>query len=119
MPPKKGVSYAEFAQMTISFPHVKEATAYGTPIFNVKKKMMVRVLEDGETIVIKIEPTLRSSLLDAGEKAFYITDHYAGHPLLLVRLGEVEKADLQYLLEQAWRFVATTRMVAEFEKSSA
>lgn len=116
MPLKKGVSYAQFVEMTLSFPQVIEAVAYGTPIFNVKKKMMTRVLEDGETIVVKIDPVLRSSLIEAGTEAFYITDHYAGHPLMLVRLREVEQEDLQYLLEQSWRFVATTRMIADFEK---
>ena len=101
----------------MSFPEVTEAVAYGSPIFKIKSKMVARLSEEhAETIVIKTDLPLRSSLLDGAPDAFFITPHYAAHPLMLVKLAKVESEDLAYLIEQAWRMVASKRAISNFDK---
>ena len=113
----KGVSYETFRAYALALPAVEEGTSYGTPGFKVKGKLMARLKEDGETVVVKIDLPLRSSLIEGASDAFYITDHYAAHPWMLIRLAQVQPDDLLYLLEHAWRLTAPKRLVAEFDKS--
>jgi hypothetical protein len=114
---KKGVKYEMFREMILAFPEATEAMAYGSPIFKIKNKMVARLSEENsETIVIKIDFPLRSSLIDGAPDTFYITPHYAPHPLMLVKLSNVRADDLNYLVEQAWRFVAPKRAVSAFDK---
>lgn len=113
---KEGVSYERFREMMLSFPEVKEGTAYGSPIFKVKNKMAARLSEEfADTIVIKVNLALRSSLLEAETETFYITPHYAAHPLILVKLSKITFADLKYLIEQAWRIAASKTLVKSFD----
>ncbi len=115
---KKGVKYEKFREMILAFPEVTEAVAYGSPIFKIKNKMVARLSEEfDETIVIKIDLSLRSSLVDGATDAFHITPHYVAHPLMLIKLPQVRADDLDYLIEQAWRFVAPKRVLSAFEKS--
>jgi len=114
---KKGVKYEEFRTMILALPEVHEGTAYNSPIFKVKSKMLARLSEEfEETIVVKVDLPLRSTLIDGAPETFYITPHYAAHPLMLVKLSKVSVEDLQYLIEQAWRMIAPKRALAEFDK---
>jgi hypothetical protein len=47
--------------------------------------------------------------------AFFITDHYRGYPMLLVRLATVEEDDLRDLPELAWRSLAPKRLLNALE----
>jgi hypothetical protein len=66
-------------------------------------KLFVRLKEDGESIVVRIEEPDRVLRLQADPTAFYITDHYAGYPWMLVRLSAVAQDDLADLIHDAWR----------------
>ena len=68
--------------------------------------------EDGETLVLKVDPTERERLLVDAPDAFFLTDHYRDHPLVLVNLLAVERGCLTRLIEQAWRSLAGKRVVA-------
>lgn len=114
---KKGVNYESFREMILDFPEVVEGMAYGSPIFKIRNKMVARLSEEfDETVIIKIDLPLRSSLIEGAPDTFYITPHYAAHPLMLVKLANVRADDLKYLAEQAWRFAAPKRAVAAFDK---
>lgn len=113
---KTGVTYEQFREMMLALPGVEEGAAYGAPIFKVKKKMLARLSEEfADTIVVKVEPPLRSTLLEGAPDAFCITPHYAAHPLMLVKLANVSAEDLRYLVEQAWRMVAPKTLVKSFD----
>ena len=108
------MKYEDFQKLALSFPGVEEAIAYGTPIFKVKGKMVARLTDEADIAVIKVEPALRSTLIGATE-AFFVTPHYEPHPLMLVDLKKADAEDLEYLLEQAWRAVASKKMIAAFD----
>lgn len=113
---KKGVSYEKFREIVLSFPEMTEGIAYGSPIFKVKNKMAARLSEEfSETVVVKIDLLLRSSLIEGASDTFYITPHYAAHPLMLVKLSRVCADDLKYLIEQAWRMIAPKTLIKSFD----
>ena len=61
-------------------------------------------LVSGETLVLRVDDDdEREALLAAQPHVFFVTDHYRGHPMLLVRLPRVRPALLRELVEKTWR----------------
>lgn len=102
-----------------TLPGVEEGTSYGTPALKVRRKLMVRLKEDGQTLVLRTDFVERDHLLRANPRVFYLTDHYRDYPWVLVRLPEVARTELEELLTDAWRRVAPKRLVAEYDASSS
>lgn len=90
-------------ELATNMPGVTERLCYGTPGFYVKKKLFARMLEDGETVVIKIEQDERAVRVRTEPKKFFFTDHYRNHPMMIVRLVEVDQDELKELLEVAYQ----------------
>ncbi len=111
MTPHSRVTFDTVREIARTLPAVEEGTSYGTPAFHVRKKLLARLREDGETLVIKTEFAEREVRVQVAPETFFVTDHYVGYPLMLVRLMNVEREDLRLLLEQAWRMVAPKRLV--------
>jgi len=110
-----GVSFLDVVAAANKLPEVEVSTSYGTPSIKVRDKMIARMKEDGETLVLRTDFIARQILTQADPDAFYITDHYRNYPLVLVRLGAVQRAALPDLLERAWREVAPARLIKEFD----
>jgi hypothetical protein len=49
--------------------------------------------------------------MEINPDAFFITDHYRGYPMLLVRLAAVEEDDLRDLLDMARQALAPKRLL--------
>jgi hypothetical protein len=90
-------------------------TSYGTPAVKVRGKLFVRLHQDGDSVVVRIDMSERAMRMQADPKAFYITDHYLPYPWMLVRLSAVRRDDLDDLLEDSWRLQAPQRLVAAYE----
>ena len=115
---KSGVTYATVIRLGLELPGVEESTSYGTPALKVRGKLLVRLRDDGDLVVL-VEPTVRAILLEARPEAFFITDHYRDTPAVLVRLSKVRLAELRELLEAEWRRVAPKRLVATHDASAS
>ena len=89
--------------IALALPGVEEATSYGTPAFRAGKKLLARLHQDGESLVVRSDPDARESLLRAKRKSFFVTDHYRAYPWVLVRLAAVSRKDLAAVLDEAWR----------------
>lgn len=99
-------------RIALALPGVEEGTSYGTPGFRVKGKLFLRMWEDGETLVARVDPDERAMLLAASPDTLYLTDHYRNAPWVLVHLGVVSAPELQERIEDAWRQSAPVRLVA-------
>lgn len=104
-------------RLALALPESSEKPCYGTPGFYVKKKLFARMWPDGKTLVVRIEPEEREALLAVAPDVFFLTPHYEGWPMLLVRLARIERADLEERLVEAWRFTAPAKLLAEFDAS--
>lgn len=110
-----GVTYHDVRAIGSGLPGVEEGTSYGTPALKVKGKLFARLWEDGETLVLRVNPFERPYLLDADPAAFFLTDHYRDYPWVLVRLAAVDPAVMRERLEDAWRLCAPKKLVAAFD----
>jgi len=100
---RPAVTFETAREIALRLPGVVEATSYGTPAFRVRKKLLARLHQDGDALVVRAEFDAREALLRAKPKAFFVTDHYLAHPWVLVRLAAVSRNDLTDVLTQAWR----------------
>lgn len=98
--------------IALALPSVEEYTCYGTPAFRVGKKLMARLREDGDTLVMKIEDSRRELLLQVDPETYFMEDHYCGYPVVLLRLSRIKADSLTRLFEDAWRRLAPKRLLA-------
>ncbi|HQR31582.1 MAG TPA: MmcQ/YjbR family DNA-binding protein [Blastocatellia bacterium] len=106
-------SWETVRELASALPEAEESTSYGTPAFKVRGKLFVRFHQSGEAVVILISIEEREALMKLNPETFYITDHYACWPYMLVRLSTVEPDDLRKLIEESWRRAAPKRLLAK------
>jgi hypothetical protein len=107
--PARGISYGDVSTLALKLPDVEEGTSYGTPALKVRGKLMARLKEDGQTLVLLTTFADRTRLLAADPNVFYLTDHYANYPMMLIRLPHIDRALLAELLAEAHRLVSPNK----------
>ena len=112
------ITLAKVRKITARLPGTEEGPCYGTPGFRVKRKLFARMLEDGKSLVLKIDFDSRETLTGLKPKCFSVTPHYQNHPMMIVNLGTVGAGELTELLEGAWRYCAPKRLIAEYDGES-
>ena len=111
------VTFDTVREIALALPGVEEGTSYRTTAFRVNGKLFARFHQDAESLVIKVEYAAREVLMGANPETFYITDHYRCWPYMLIRVSRVKRDELRDLLEEAWRGVASKRMIAARESA--
>jgi hypothetical protein len=109
-------------KLGLAIPGVVDGTAYGAPALKLRSKLLACIPSnksaEGGSIVVHIDLEHRAELLQQHPDIYYITDHYAPYPTVLVRLSKITRTDLMELLHDACRFamrstskivIATTR----------
>jgi hypothetical protein len=97
-------------------PGIEEGTSYGTPALKVRKRLVARLKEDGETVVIPTSSVDEKEFLISTEPDVYFqTPHYAGWPAVVVRLRVVTDSRLREMLEAAWRRNAPAKLIREYD----
>jgi hypothetical protein len=98
----------------LNFPATEESTSYGTPAFKVKKKLLLRLKEDGETMMIHADD--RDIWLEDDPDVFFFTEHYRNYPAVLVRLKKIGRKKLRVLIMQCWKEIAPPKLVDQWNK---
>ena len=98
---KRKLSLADIRRTVSALPGAEEGTSYGTPAWRYKGRLLARLHQDGQSIVLKVGNETRDHLLQADPDTFFITDHYIGYPTVLARLDKLSAADLKKLLVRA------------------
>jgi len=110
------VTFDTVRRIALALPEVDEGTSYGTPSLRVRGKSFVRLWEDGDTIVLTINPYERAFLIEAEPAAFHVTDHYRDYPRVLARLSAVKPDQLRERIVESWRLTAPKRLVAAYDR---
>ena len=103
------MNFDKVRKIGLSFPGVEESTCFGQPALKIKGKMFAcmashRSAEPG-SIVVRMDFARRDELLAEAPELYYITDHYAGYPSILMRLKKIDGDALRDILGGALRFV--------------
>jgi hypothetical protein len=111
--PLAGVDYKTLWRIALALPGVEESTSYGTPAFKAGGKLLARLREDGDSLVVMTTFEDREILMEADPRVFFLTDHYLNYPIVLVRLSAVGHSALREVLTRSWRLRAPKRLQAE------
>jgi hypothetical protein len=82
-------------------PGVAEGTSYGTPAWRYRSRLLARLHQDGEAIVLNVGAEARDHLVEADSATFFLTDHYRGGTMVLARLDKLGSGYLKKLLARA------------------
>lgn len=96
-----GASVAQLKQIAAAIPGLDETTSYGTLAFKYKKKLVARVREDCDDLVVAMDFVNRDLLMSAKPKVFRLKQHYLDYPYVLVRLSAITPAALAEQLRDA------------------
>jgi hypothetical protein len=90
---------------------VIEGPYYGARALKLNGRMLactpVNKSAELNSAVVAMSFEQRAVLLKTHPLLYYITDHYAPHPTVLIRLSRMSRADLQRTLRMAWDFVSS------------
>ncbi len=103
------MTFDDVRKIALAWPEVADGTSYGTPALKVRKKLLARLKEDGDSLVMPgVPPDERDMLMERQPKVFYFTDHYRAYPIVLIRLSQAKRPDIEPLLKRQWRALAST-----------
>jgi hypothetical protein len=78
--------------------------------------MFIWIRDDPEALVVWVESEEDKLAMIAGEPdKFFTTDHYDGHPIVLVRLGTIDTDEATELITESWRLRAPRKAVAAWD----
>ncbi|HEY9345872.1 MAG TPA: MmcQ/YjbR family DNA-binding protein [Inquilinus sp.] len=111
------MTFEDVCALASAWPGVERSTSYGTPALKVKGKLLTRLREDGETLVVLgVGFDEREMLIEAEPEVFHVTPHYQDWPIVLMRLPKANTDAVEaLLLLRRWREVAPKRLVKEFD----
>jgi hypothetical protein len=110
------VTFESVRKLALEFPGVEEGSCHGTPAFYVRRKLILRLWEDGKTLVARCPQERRPELIRGNPDVFFYTEHYQNYPAVLVNLLAVNRKTLQETIEAAWRMRASKKLIAELEQ---
>jgi hypothetical protein len=112
------MTFDDVRKISLVWPEVEDGTSYGTSALKVRKKLLVRLKEDGDSMVMPGVPLdERDMLVESQPRVFYFTDHYKDYPMVLIRLSKARRATVEPLLRRQWRTLASKAAIREFEIS--
>ena len=100
------LTFGDVRKMALALEKVEESTSYGTAAFKIDGKLIARLREDRESLVVGTTFEEREEMMAADPETYYITDHYLKYPWVLVRLSRVHADALRDLLRRALRLAS-------------
>lgn len=107
--PRKVPDFDMVRDIAVSLPDVKESTTRLGRSLRMHGQLLAcqaihRSAEPG-SMVVRIGLADRARLLAERPAVYYVTDHYAPYPSVLVRLSKTDRESLRSVLETAWKYV--------------
>jgi hypothetical protein len=102
-------------ELGLKLPDVTEGSHYGVRALKLNGRMLactpVNKSAEINSAVVAIGLEKRVALLKDRPSIFYLTDHYAPYPTVLIRLSRISRAEPGRTLRIAWEFVSSQSAV--------
>jgi hypothetical protein len=106
---KTAVTFEALRAVAHDFPDLQESTMYGSPALKLGKRLVaclaIHRSAEPASLVLRTDFEQRAGLLADEPETYYVTDHYAKHPVVLVRLARLRHNQVRDLLAAARRCV--------------
>ena len=111
------MTFDDVRKLALTWPEVEDGTSYRTPALKVRKKLLARLREDNDSLVMPGVPQEeREMLVESQPNVFYFTDHYCDYPMVLIRLSKARRADVEPLLRRHWKTLASKAALKAMEE---
>ena len=111
--PKNTIDFNTVRRIALSLPDVEDSTIYRSPALKVRGKLLACIpihrSAEPDSVAISIDFDRRAEMLATAQDVYYLPDHYANYPIVLVRLARIHADALPDLVSMAWRFVTTKK----------
>ena len=110
------MTFDDVRKLALAWPEVEDSTSYGTPALKVRSKLLARIKEDNDSLVmLGVPQEERAMLCESEPKVFYFTDHYRDYPTVLIHLSKAKRGDVEPLLRRRWRTLASKAAVKAYD----
>lgn len=111
MKPKKKLMFDTVRKVGLALPDVQAGTAYGSPALKVKGQLLCCIAinrsAEPETLAVRVPFEQRDELIATDPATYYLTPHYADHPVVLARMSQLDGDALSGLLRAGWQFASS------------
>lgn len=106
-PRRRPLTFDDVREIALSMPDVEETTAYGMPAFKAGKtrfagRPVERADVEPNSLGLHLSFEERDRRIASQPRVYYLTEHYANYPAVLVRLANVQRGELREVLGVAW-----------------
>ncbi len=111
------IAHDDVRRIALAFPDAVERPSYGgRPSWRTPKQMFVWIREKPEALVVWVESEEdKLAMIESDPAKFFTTDHYDGHPIVLVRLEIIDLEEATELITESWRLRAPSKAVTAWE----
>lgn len=106
--PRKVLDLDAVRSVGLNMPDVEERAIHGAMSLKVNGKLMacaaIHKSAEPNSLMVRVSRLTRSKLIASDPRIYYVTDHYATHPAVLVRLNQLTRRSLKSILLTAWTF---------------
>ena len=106
--PHQAVDFESVRSIGASLPDVKDASGPRGTALKIKKQLLaceaIHKSAEPNSLMVRIGLERREALLAQDASTYYLTDHYAPYPAILVRLSRIKRASLKSLLTESREF---------------
>ncbi len=106
------MTFEDALRIASSIGSEERSTSYGTPAIKLGGKLVARLKEDGDSLVVGTTLEERAEMMAAEPDIYYITDHYLNYPWILVRLSRVHPDALRDLLGRSLKLASVAGNMA-------
>ena len=102
-------------ELALAFPEV-EASSSGRIAFSIRGKGFAWEARerDGGGLAVRVDRDEKQLFLDANPDVYFTSPHYNGYPAVQIRLEEIDRAELQERLEDAWLIQAPKKLATAY-----
>jgi hypothetical protein len=108
---KNKIDFDTVRKIGVGFSGVEASTMYRSPALKVGGKLLacipINKSVEPNSLALSVDFDQRAELIATAPDVYYLTDHYANYPVVLVRLDRIHRDALPDLLGMAWRFITT------------
>jgi hypothetical protein len=108
--PRRIPDFDMVRDIAVSLPDVKESTTRLGRSLRMRGQLLacqaIHRSAEPDSVVVRIGLADRARLLAERPAAYYVTDHYAPYPSVLIRLSKTDRESLRSVLETAWKYVS-------------
>jgi hypothetical protein len=107
--PHRAIDFKVVRSIGAALPDVEDASSSRGTALKFKGRLLaceaIHSSAEPDSLMVRVSLERREALLAQNAETYYLTDHYAPYPAVLVRLSRIKRAALKELLAESWEFV--------------